>query len=90
MKTVASKIYDGAVSKGLKHGVGQIVYERGDKYKGHFKNDLRHGLGICMFTNGSVYKGEWRDGKPSGPGIFFSYPNEIIECRFEGWKIVDG
>lgn len=43
MKTVTSKVYDGVVSKGLKNGLGQIVYPKGSKYKGQFKNDLRHG-----------------------------------------------
>jgi len=39
MKQVTSQVYDGAMSKGLKHGVGQIVYPNGQKYKGNFKND---------------------------------------------------
>lgn len=87
MKQVTSQVYDGAMSKGLKHGVGQLVYPNGQKYKGNFKNDQRHGIGICQFTNGTIFKGEWRDGKPQGIGILFSYPNEIIECRFDGWRI---
>lgn len=90
MKTVTSKLYDGVVSKGLKNGLGQIVYPSGSKFKGQFKNDLRHGLGICLFANGAIFKGEWRDDKPQGIGILYSYPNEIIECRFDGFKIFDG
>lgn len=45
---------------------------------------------MCQFTNGSLYKGEWREDRPSGVGIFFSFPNEIIECKFDGWKVADG
>jgi hypothetical protein len=29
MKQVTSQVYDGAMSKGLKHGVGQLVYPNG-------------------------------------------------------------
>lgn len=87
---MTSKIYDGGVSKGLKHGQGQMILLSGDIYKGNWKNDLRHGSGICKFTNGAIYKGEWREGKPQGQGILFSQPNEIIEARFEGWKLQDG
>jgi hypothetical protein len=43
-----------------------------------------------MFSNGAIYKGEWKDGKPYGLGLLYSFPNEIIECRFDGWKIFDG
>lgn len=37
-----------------------------------------------------MFRGEWRDDKPAGNGILFSLPNEIIEARFDGYKIVDG
>ena len=83
-------MYDGAVSKGLKHGQGQYVMPNGDIFKGNFKNDLRHGTGLCKFKNGAIYKGEWRDGHPQGQGILFCNPNEFVEGRFEGWKIADG
>ena len=87
---MTSKIYDGGVSKGLKHGQGQMILPSGDIYKGNWKNDQRHGSGICKFVNGAIYKGEWREGRPQGQGILFSAPNEIIETRFEGWKLADG
>lgn len=87
---VVSSIYDGGVSKGLKHGQGSIILPSGDIFKGNWKNDLRHGSGICKFTNGAIYKGEWREGRPQGQGILFSSPNEILEARFDGWKVQDG
>ena len=90
LSKVTSKIYDGGVSKGLRNGVGQLIMPGGDIYKGHWKNDLRHGTGICKFPNGAIYKGDWREGRPFGQGILFSMPNEIIEGRFEGWKLSDG
>ena len=98
LSTVTSKIYDGGVSKGLKHGAGQLIMPNGEIYKGSFKNDIRHGPGICKFNNGAIYKGEWRDGHPQGTGMLFSPPGELIETRFEEgsdgksgttWKIGD-
>ena len=87
LSQVTSEIYDGGVSKGLKHGQGQMILPNGDIYKGSWKNDLRHGSGLCKFTNGAIYKGEWREGHPQGQGILFCPPTEIIEGRFEGWKL---
>lgn len=66
-----------------------MILASGDIYKGHWKNDLRHGSGICKFANGAIYKGEWREGRPMGQGILFSAPNEIIETRFDGWRLAD-
>ena len=83
LSQVTSKIYDGGVSKGLKHGVGQLIMPNGEIFKGNFKNDVRHGAGLCKFVNGAIYKGEWRDGHPQGSGILYSPPGELIECRFE-------
>lgn len=87
---VTSEIYDGGVSKGLKNGVGQVILPSGEAFKGNWKNDLRHGSGVCRFPNGSIYKGEWREGAPQGQGIFYSRPNEIVEGRFDGWRLADG
>ena len=91
LSQITSPIYDGAVSKGLKHGVGRCVLPNGDAFKGTWKNGLRHGPGICRFANGVIFKGEWRDDIPHGLGILFTPgPNELIEARFEDWKVVNG
>ena len=90
LNQVDSKVYDGGLSKGLKHGQGQMIMTNGDVYKGNWKNDLRHGSGICRFTSGAIYKGEWREDKPYGNGMLYSLPNEIVEARFDGYRIVDG
>ena len=87
LSQVERTVYDGAVSKGLRHGQGQMILPSGDIYKGNWKNDLRHGSGICKFANGAIFKGEWREGHPQGQGILFSPPNEIVEGRFDGWKL---
>ena len=89
LANVTSNVYDGAVSKGLKHGFGQLVYPNGDVYKGNFKNDVRHGSGLCKFPNGCIFKGEWRDNSIHS-GIFFCPGGEMIEARLEDWKVSDG
>jgi hypothetical protein len=68
-----------------------MIYSNGDIYKGQYKNGERYGSGICKFgITGAIYKGEWRDDKPCGNGILFTLPNEIIEARFDGFKVTDG
>jgi len=79
------------VIKGVKNGLGQLIYPNGDVYKGSYKNGERCGAGLCKFgKTGSIYRGEWRDDKPMGNGILFTLPNEIIESRFNGYSVVDG
>jgi len=68
-----------------------MVYPNGDVFKGSYKNRERNGVGMCkFFSTGSIYKGEWREDKPMGNGVFFTLPNELIEARFDGYKIIDG
>lgn len=90
LNQVTSKIYDGGVSKGLRHGQGQMIMPNGDVFRGHWKHDLRHGAGVCRFANGAIYKGEWREGRPHGNGLLYCPPGEIIEGRFDGWQVSDG
>lgn len=67
------------------------MYPNGDVYKGAYKGDQRSGMGLCKFgLTGAIYKGEWRDDKPMGNGILFTLPNEIIEARFDGYKVAEG
>ncbi len=68
-----------------------MVFPNGDVYKGTFKNNERNGSGLCKFgLTGSIYRGEWQDGKPYGNGTLFTLPNEIIEARFDGFRVADG
>lgn len=79
------------MSKNVKNGQGQMVYPNGDVYKGAYKNGERSGSGLCKFgLTGAIYKGEWREDKPYGNGMLYSLPNEIVEARFDGYRIVDG
>lgn len=65
LKKVNNAGYDGEVSKGMRNGLGQMVFPNGDVYRGAWKSNLRHGGGLCKFgSTGAIYKGEWREGKP--------------------------
>jgi hypothetical protein len=90
LKDVRSTVYEGGVTKGLRNGMGKIIYANGEVYKGNFKNGVRDGNGTCKFPNGCVYRGAWRDDQPAGMGLLFSRPNEMVEARFENWKVGDG
>ena len=88
---VKNTVYEGQISKGQRNGHGQIVYPNGDVFKGQFKAGERNGAGLCKFAaTGSIYKGEWREDKPMGNGMFFTLPNELVEGRFDGYRIIDG
>ena len=45
------------------HGIGELMWKDGKKYKGEFKNDKREGNGIFHWRDGRIYDGQWRDGK---------------------------
>lgn len=65
LATVTNTVYEGMVSKGVRQGMGQVIFPNGDIYKGAWKGDLRHGSGLCKFgATGAIYKGEWREGRP--------------------------
>jgi len=67
------------------------VYPNGDVYRGSYKHGDRSGTGIQKFgLTGAIYRGEWRDDKPYGNGILLTLPNEIIEAKFDGYRVADG
>jgi hypothetical protein len=39
--------YTGDFRHGKKHGSGDLVYENGDVFKGHWSNDRKHGK-VCI------------------------------------------
>ena len=51
-------------------GYGDLFYEDGRTYKGHFRLDLKHGKGIFDLKNGKIYEGTWLDGKLHGLAKF--------------------
>lgn len=62
--------YTGDHYAGLRHGVGVLVEEEGDKYDGQWVGDMRHGTGAEYSLGGGVFKGTyWRD-RRHGCGTF--------------------
>ena len=55
-------IYNGLFVDGLKHGMGLILYQNGDKYEGNFSNDEIDGEGEYNSVSGSEVKGKWKNG----------------------------
>lgn len=90
LANVTNIVYEGQVSKGLRNGQGKMLFGNGEIYIGNFKADQREATGLCKFPNGCIYRGAWKDDKPHGLGWLFTPRNEIIDCRFEDWKVADG
>jgi hypothetical protein len=70
--------YIGDLKKGVRHGVGVIIFSSGSRYTGNWKNNKRHGFGKYVYCNDvegvkteiGFYEGNWKDNKPSGAGAF--------------------
>ena len=45
-----------------KHGVGELWWVDGSKYKGGFRRNKLHGAGVYTDSDGRVYKGQWKHG----------------------------
>ena len=61
--------YTGAYNDfGQKHGYGEITYEDGSHYEGHWENDMYHGDGLYSMADGTVLTGTWLEGKLEGQG----------------------
>ena len=41
----------------MSSGVGELIYENGDKFRGNWLNDRANGEGILEYVNGDVYEG---------------------------------
>lgn len=67
-----------------------MLFANGEIYKGNFKANQREATGLCKFPNGCIYRGAWKEDRPHGLGFLFTPRNEIIEGRFEDWKVADG
>ena len=50
-------------------GVGEFIYDSGNKYNGEILNGKRHGHGVYTDSSGNKYDGEWKDDKMIN-GIF--------------------
>lgn len=62
------EVYDGAVVRGKRHGVGEFAWITGQRYKGDWVNDRPIGQGHLRFANGNLFEGAVVDGQPEGQG----------------------
>jgi len=65
--------YDGEWLKGLKHGLGTMIFMNGDKYIGNWENDKMVGEGLLEYSDGnpnnySTYRGDWDNNMREGYG----------------------
>ena len=52
------------------NGWGEIQYQNGDSYKGHFTNGKRNMFGTYSYADGKhEYVGQWSDGQQEGYGV---------------------
>lgn len=56
----------------MMHGMGELQYQDGRNYRGHYWNDQKHGRGIFTWTSGKKYDGGWRNSKQHGEGRLIS------------------
>jgi hypothetical protein len=72
----------------MRHGKGNFIDRKGDKYIGSWTGDRMHGLGMYIYESGDKYEGEWKNDQKHGYGIF-SNPenNERYQGEFKhGYK----
>ena len=48
------------------HGLGEMVYQSGEMYKGGWKNGIREGYGVLRLKNGLICKGMWSNDMMNG------------------------
>ena len=63
--------YQGQCVNGKPDGMGQVVFNNGDRFAGNFKNGRIDGSGTWTSgSSGNSYSGSWRDGKREGVGTY--------------------
>jgi len=71
----------------VRHGYGEIKYESGSRYLGHWAFNKREGKGKFVYPCGDIYEGEWKGGKYHGQGKYTSGDSGGRALEYEGeWK----
>lgn len=83
------EIYKGQFFKGAKHGLGKIMYQSGNFFKGSFNMGFKSGYGIQKVEE-KIYCGLWECGMMKDEFFVFSLKSgEALEVVFEKGKAVD-
>jgi hypothetical protein len=76
--------YHGQTNAALEpHGKGDMLFENGDVYRGHWRKGKLHGFGVVEFSNRKKYVGAFQNGKQHGFGKFTWHDGEFYEGE---WK----
>jgi hypothetical protein len=50
----------------MRHGIGLLIKNNGEKYQGEWVRDKRKGQGQMIYKDGSIYIGYFNDNKRHG------------------------
>ena len=62
--------YTGYLDDGIPNGVGTMVWDNGNYYKGDWVNGSIEGYGTFIWNSGDYYEGNWVNGTMEGYGTF--------------------
>ena len=62
--------YDGMLQDGIFHGWGEMRWNDGSTYAGHWAWGTRTGKGVLTWPDGSSYTGDFVDGQRTGTGVY--------------------
>jgi len=71
----------------VRHGHGEVKYESGSIYVGHWEHNKRFGNGKYTFASGDVYEGEWLAGMYHGHGKYASADSDEYEGQWQQDKM---
>lgn len=84
-------VYQGQCVAGKAQGIGEVVFNNGDRLRGEFENGRINGNGTWISgVSGNSYKGHWRDGKREGEGTYSwsngaqQYVGEWVDDKRQG------
>jgi len=77
------EVYDGAVSRSLRHGSGQFTWLTGQRYNGDWVSDRPEGNGSLRFANGNQYDGAVVAGEPQGSGKMVYASGDSYSGQFD-------
>lgn len=74
----------------MKEGLGTIIFNKDEVYRGQFQNNSIHGNGIYYFSNGDKFIGIWKYGKRQGKGKYIFKNGQYYEGVWNDFLITEG
>ena len=70
-ESLPAGVYHGQCMNGKPEGMGEVIFNNGDRFNGEFKAGRIDGKGTWTSgTSGNTYDGSWRNGKRNGEGTY--------------------